>query len=88
MYPELHNSVSRLLEDDGLSFSFFEVDEDYGAIEEYDTNIMGRFRCENEACRQSGWGSHLIAITIRMYTGERYNAQLVSTEYSPCDNGY
>ena len=44
----------------------------YKILEEYDTNIMRRFRCLNKACRQSGWASKLIAITIRMYTKQRY----------------
>lgn len=76
MYPALHDSVNHLLKDDGLSFSFFEIDEDRGAIEEYDTNIMGRFECLNKACRQRGWTSKVIAVTIRMYTEQRYNARV------------
>jgi hypothetical protein len=47
MYPALHDSVSRLLEEDDLSFTFFVIDEEKGSIEEYDTNIMGRIKCKN-----------------------------------------
>ena len=86
MYPELHDSVNRLLEEDGLSFTFFPIDEDQGAIEEHDTNIMGRFRCPNQACRQSGWGSKLIAITIRMYTKQRYNARVYHQCCKSCES--
>jgi hypothetical protein len=84
MYPALHDSVSRLLEDDSLSFSFIEIDKDHGAIEEYDTNIMGRFRCLNKACRQPGWRSKLIAITIRMYTEQIYNARVYHQRCKSC----
>ena len=85
MYPALHDSVGRLLEEDGLSFTFFGIDEDEGSIEEYDTNIKGRFRCLNEDCPQAGWASKLIAITIRMYAEQRYNARVYHQRCKGCE---
>jgi hypothetical protein len=67
MYPALHDSVRPLLEEHDLSFTFFATETDKGSIEEYDTNIMGRFKCLYEACPKKGWGSKMIAITVRMY---------------------
>lgn len=84
MYPELHDSVGLLLEEDGLFFTFFATDKDRGSIQEYDTNIMGRFECSNEACRQAGWGSKRIAITIRMYPEQRYNARVYRQRCKGC----
>ena len=84
IYPALHNSVDGLLEEDGLVFTFFEIDKDEGSIEEYDTNIKGRFKCLNEDCSQAGWASKLIAITIRMYPRRRYNARVYHQRCKGC----
>ncbi|KAH8663421.1 zinc-binding domain-containing protein [Tricladium varicosporioides] len=84
MYPELHDSVDCLLEEDDLFFTFFAIDEDTGSIKEYDTNIMGRFKCSNRACPKSGWGSKRIAITIRMYSEQQYNARVYHQRCKCC----
>lgn len=84
MYPALHDSVDRLLEEDDLSFSFFAVDDDQGSIHDYDTNIMGRFRCLNKKCPKSGWGSKMITITIRMYPNQQYNARVYHQRCKDC----
>ena len=76
MYPALHDSVGRLLEEDSLSFTFFAIDEDKKFIEEYNTNTMGRFKCLNSVCRNAGWASNKIAITIRMYPEQQYNTRV------------
>jgi hypothetical protein len=84
MYPALHDSVGRLLEEDDLSFTFFAIDEDKGSIAEYDTNIMGRFKCLNEVCTKAGWASKMIAITIRMYPEQQYNARVYHQRCKGC----
>jgi hypothetical protein len=84
MYPALHESVRRLLEEDDLSFTFFAIDKDKGSIEEYDTNIMGYFKCLNKVCSNKGWGSKRIAITIRMYPEQRYNARVYHQRCKSC----
>lgn len=84
MYPALHDKVNRLLEEDGLSFTFFEIDEDIGCIKEHDTYIMGRFRCLNRACRKAVWTSKVIAITIRMYPEQQYNARVYNQRCIGC----
>ncbi|OBT50138.1 hypothetical protein VE04_09411 [Pseudogymnoascus sp. 24MN13] len=84
MYPALHDSVSHLLEEDDLSFTFFAIDEDKGSIEEYDTNIMGRFKCLNGVCPKAGWASNIIAITIRMYSEQQYNARVYHQRCKGC----
>lgn len=37
---------------------------------------MGRFVCHNQACRASGWSSKKIAVTIRLYPRQEYNARV------------
>ncbi|EER42313.1 conserved hypothetical protein [Histoplasma capsulatum var. duboisii H88] len=75
MYPTHHERVSSLLQEDDLYFDFHDVDRAAGCINEYDTNIMGKFICDNKTCGTNGWSSKRIAITIRMYPGEEYNAR-------------
>ena len=84
MYPALHDSVGSLLEEDDLSFTFFAIDEDEGSIKEYDTTIMGRFKCLNRACPSAGWTSKMIAITIRMYPEQQYNARVYHQRCKGC----
>jgi len=81
----MHDDVSRLLEVDGLRFEFHDVDSDVDAIRSYDTNIMGRFTCNNRRCGSSGWASLRIAITIRMYEGRRYNARVYHQRCKICN---
>ncbi|KAK4966053.1 hypothetical protein LTR28_003306 [Elasticomyces elasticus] len=78
MHPSLHDSVSRLLEDDNLAFDFHAVDEPQSSIEEYDTNVMGRFVCKNKRCSSDGWSSKKIAISIRLYPRHRSYAERVA----------
>ncbi|EAW08789.1 3CxxC-type zinc finger protein [Aspergillus clavatus NRRL 1] len=85
MHPSLHDDVARLLATENLSFSFHTVDDDRDCTEDYDTNIMGRFICRNRACSSKGWGSKKIAITIRMYPGEKYNARVYHQRCKDCN---
>lgn len=86
MYSVLHEDVSHLLEEDDLHFDFNENDDTTGCIKKYDTNIMGRFACRNQACDSSGWSSKRIAITIRMYPGARYNARVYNQRCQACNS--
>jgi hypothetical protein len=83
MYPTSHDAVSALLEEHDLFFTFHN-DDDSDCDEDYDTNIMGRFTCKNRACPTSRWSSKLIAITIRMYAGEEYNARVYHQRCKAC----
>ncbi|KAH7353598.1 zinc-binding domain-containing protein [Plectosphaerella cucumerina] len=84
MFPALHHTVDALLAEDGLSFSFHNDDTDLGVSKDWDTNIMGRFRCQNPKC-SSGWSSKKIAITIRMYPDHRYNARVYHQRCNDCN---
>jgi len=84
MYPSLHNDVSNLLRDHSLFYQFYENDYGENCENEYDTNIMGRFTCRNSACSARAWSSKQIAITIRSYSGERYNARVYHQSCKSC----
>ena len=86
MRPDLHDDVAALLKNDGLNFAFHEADTDYNSIRDYDTNIMGKFKCLNKTCNSSGWSSKMIAITIRMYDGNKYNARVYRQRCMSCKN--
>jgi hypothetical protein len=83
MYPSLHNDVSDILDKDNLFFSFYDKDDDNSCIDDYDTNIMGQFNCSKASCR-AAWGSGQIAITIRRYSHERYNARVYYQSCKRC----
>jgi Zinc-binding domain len=84
MYPSRHNDVSDLLQVHGLFFNFYKNDDGKNCIKEYDTNIMGRFTCRNSACPAGGWTSKRVAITIRLYSNERYNATVYHQRCKSC----
>ncbi|EEQ31357.1 conserved hypothetical protein [Microsporum canis CBS 113480] len=85
LHPSLHDDVSRLLEADGLYFEFHNVDDDISCTKEHDTNITGLFLCPNRTCSAGGWSSKHIAVTIRMYTGTRYNAKVYHQRCETCE---
>ncbi|KAE8329360.1 zinc-binding domain-containing protein [Aspergillus sergii] len=86
MYQELHDDVSRLLADTDLNFDFHDSDDDINPTKLRNTNIMGRFTCYNPGCRSKGWASKKIAITIRLYLGQKYNARVYHQRCKVCNS--
>ncbi|KAK1147836.1 hypothetical protein N8T08_000349 [Aspergillus melleus] len=84
LQPKLHDDVALLLDEEGLQMDFFDADDEETNIEEWDTNIMGRFICQKKGCNSSGWSSKKIAITIRMYSQQRYNARVYHQRCRNC----
>ncbi|KAF9894661.1 hypothetical protein FE257_006549 [Aspergillus nanangensis] len=87
MYPTLHDKVSQLLNEAGLDLSFHNKDTGGGggAIKTKDSCIMGRFECHNPKCESTGWSSLKIAITIRQYRGQKYNARVYHQRCQRCN---
>ncbi|RMJ06665.1 hypothetical protein CDV36_013738 [Fusarium kuroshium] len=85
MYPALNDELSNELETEDLYFTFNNNDDERDCIESYDTNIMGRFTCHNNNCTSRGWSSKKIPITIRMYSGERYNVRVYHQRCKSCN---
>lgn len=85
MYPALDKELSNELETEDLYFNFNNNDDERGCIESRDTNIMGRFTCHNNNCTSRGWSSKKIAITIRMYSGNRYNVRVYHQRCKSCN---
>lgn len=85
MYPNLHERVPSLLQEDNLSLDFHNTDDNTSFTRDYDTHIMGRFNCRNPKCSSTGWSSKKISITIRMYHGARYNARVYHQRCQDCN---
>ncbi|KAI8317256.1 hypothetical protein K4K59_010013 [Colletotrichum sp. SAR11_240] len=49
MFPRLHQAVATAVADD-IGSTWFNQDSDQHPVKEWQTRIMGRFMCENEAC--------------------------------------
>jgi hypothetical protein len=43
LHPSRHRDVLRLLQESGLSFDFYDIDDPFKSTKEYDTDVMGRF---------------------------------------------
>nr|POF07157.1 hypothetical protein CFP56_31781 [Quercus suber] len=84
--PDLHKEVLELLKDDGLSFTFHHADEDRDLVQYQATTIMGRFHCQNKTCSSSGWVSKSIAVCIRLYVNNQYNAQVFRQRCKKCNH--
>ncbi len=74
MFPLLHQDVSDALSGSIAQIWFNDTVTDEGANNLYSTNVMGEFRCNNNRCRSKGWRSKTVAIWIRGYPGNGYNA--------------
>jgi hypothetical protein len=85
MYPSLHENVSLKLEEDNLHLDFNNNDDEESCVRDYDTNIVGRFRCHNDKCDLNGWSSKKVAISIRMYSDDRYNARVYYQRCKGCN---
>lgn len=70
MYQSLHEEVINFLVENDLHIKFRNADNDIEYLKKRDTNIMGRFTCQNKACRVKGWSSNGITITIFGFTTE------------------
>lgn len=85
MCPYFDEQVRLQLAEDGIGYYTFNPDDDdESATNSYSTNIMGRFACSNKRCRKTIWRSLLVAITIRVYDGYRYNAKVYNQRCISC----
>ena len=85
MFPALHEDV-RLAVSDGIPSVWFNTnEEDNDWDTDYDTHIMGKFRCSNKKCLSHGWSSKKIAIWIRGYANGGYNAVVFNQRCNSCD---
>ncbi|KAL8732007.1 MAG: hypothetical protein Q9181_004096 [Wetmoreana brouardii] len=85
MFPLLHQDVSNAVTDAITSPWFNKTDSDKDCCVKYSTNVMGKFKCDNDNCSKDGWGSKQVAILIRGYPENGYNAVVFGQRCQLCD---
>lgn len=85
MFPSLHQDVVTAVSDKIACPWFCENNSDQEFINDYPTHVMGKFRCMNSACPANGWGSKKVAILIRGYAGNGYNAVVFNQRCKTCN---
>jgi hypothetical protein len=85
LIPWLHEEVVDAVSDEIALTWFHENDSDEGSNNEWPTNIMGSFKCGNNACYKKGWGSKKVAMLIRGYPRNGYNAVVYNQRCRSCE---
>ncbi|KAF1850817.1 uncharacterized protein K460DRAFT_271884 [Cucurbitaria berberidis CBS 394.84] len=85
MFPLLHRDVVNAVSGDISSTWFNGKPSDRNSNNEYSTHVMGKFICNNKACPTGGWGSKKVAILIRGYPGNGYNAEVFNQRCKSCN---
>ncbi|KUI71987.1 hypothetical protein VM1G_11789 [Cytospora mali] len=83
-FPQLHQAVSSVVSDD-IGSTWFNIQAGGNFQNEYSTNVMGRFECNNNSCPNNGWGSKKVAILIRGYPNNGYNATVFNQRCQSCN---
>jgi hypothetical protein len=83
-FPELHQRIAEAVAP-AITSTWFNLNMDARFQNEVDTNIVGAFRCVNKQCGKDGWSSGLVAIWIRGYTRNGYNAIVFNQRCKSCD---
>jgi hypothetical protein len=85
MYPRWNRDVEKAV---ALSIRFLVFRNNlttHNVDKEYFTHVMGHFLCANIGCSSSGWGSKKVAIVIKRYPGNQYNAIIYNQRCKHCD---
>lgn len=85
MFPSLHQNVSTAVSGLIPGVWFNNNDTDQNSNNAYPTNVMGRFTCDNDSCSSRGWYSKKVAIQIRGYPGNGYNAVVFNQNCESCE---
>ncbi len=85
-FPLLHQDILNTFEDGPIypELWFNHDASDTEVINDYSTNIMGRFDCRNPKCSSAGWGSKKIAIRIRGFEKNGYDAVVYKQRCRRC----
>ncbi|KAF2242405.1 hypothetical protein BU26DRAFT_524525 [Trematosphaeria pertusa] len=84
-FPELHEDVENEVSDEIGSTRFREKHSKRDCNNEHPTNVMGKFKCNNNACSKAGWTSKKVAILIRGYPRNGYNAVVFNQRCKSCN---
>ena len=83
--PSLHEDVVNAVSH-SMDFTWFcESNSDRGTNNKYTTHVMGKFRCMKKGCCTNGWSSKKVAILIRGYAENGYNAVVFNQRCKTCN---
>jgi hypothetical protein len=85
MFPLLHQHVVNAVSDKIASTWFHQNDSDTDSNNERSTHVMGKFKCNNNACSKGGWASKKVTIFIRGYPRNGYNAVVFNQRCKSCN---
>lgn len=87
-FPELHQRIAEAVAPT-ITSTWFNPNMEAQFETEHETNIMGKFTCNNNRCRKGrkkdGWSSRVVAIWIRGYPRNGYNAIVYNQRCKSCD---
>ncbi|KAK5543242.1 hypothetical protein LTR46_012095, partial [Exophiala xenobiotica] len=83
-FPSLHQEVVDAVSHSMASIWFCERNTDGGSNNKYTTHVMGKLRCIKETCGTNGWSSKKVAILIRGYAEDGYNAVVFNQRCRTC----
>ena len=84
-FPLLHQDVVNAVSNKIASTWFHKNDSDRDSNNEYPTHVMGKFKCNNDSCSTEGWASKKVAILIRGYPMNGYNAVVFNQRCKSCN---
>lgn len=85
MFPSRHKDVAAAVSHSMTCTWVRKRVSDQEALREYETHVMGNFKCPNTACSPNGWSSKKVAIKIRGYGGNGYNAVVFNQRCKNCN---
>ncbi|KAI8931458.1 hypothetical protein NX059_011784 [Plenodomus lindquistii] len=83
-YPELHQRIAEAVLPE-ITSTWFNPDMEAHFDTDHETNIMGNFTCENKRCRKRQWSSLVVAVWIKGYYRNGYNAIVYNQRCKLCD---
>ncbi len=84
-FPSLHKRVVDAISGEIGSLWFNKNGDSASSMNEYQTHVMGKFKCSNKSCSKNGWSSKKVAIQIRGYRGNGYHAEVFNQRCKSCD---
>jgi hypothetical protein len=85
MFLSLHQDVTNAVSNDIAWTWFPENDSDNDSNNKHSAHVMGRFRCNNYNSPSGGWASNKVAMLIRGYPENGYNAVVFNQRCKVCN---
>ncbi|KAK5042944.1 hypothetical protein LTR84_012000 [Exophiala bonariae] len=85
VFPWLHKDVENAVSHSMTCTWVRRSDGDKSANREYTSHVMGKFECVETACSTDGWSGKKVAIRIRGYTNNGYNAIVFNQRCRRCE---